>query len=42
MNQLAIKNINTLLNIDKSLFIFNNKEITINMMKLLNMLMKIM
>ena len=31
MNQLAIKNINTLLNIDKkSLFIFNNKEITIN------------
>ena len=31
MNQLALKNINTLLNIDnKSLFIFNNKEITIN------------
>ena len=31
MNQLAIKNINTLLNINKkSLFIFNNKEITIN------------
>ena len=31
MNQLAINNINTLLNIDKeSLFIFNNKEITIN------------
>jgi hypothetical protein len=31
MNQLAIKNINTLLNVDKdSLFIFNNKEITIN------------
>ena len=31
MNQLAIKNINTLLKIDKkSLFIFNNKEITIN------------
>ena len=31
MNQLALKNINTLLNVDKkSLFIFNNKEITIN------------
>ena len=31
MNELALKNINTLLNIDKeSLFIFNNKEITIN------------
>ena len=31
MNQLALKNINTLLNIDKeTLFIFNNKEITIN------------
>ena len=31
MNQLALKNINTLLNIDKNtLFIFNNKEITIN------------
>ena len=31
MNQLALKNINTLLDIDnKTLFIFNNKEITIN------------
>jgi hypothetical protein len=31
MNQLALKNINTLLDVnDKSLFIFNNKEITIN------------
>lgn len=31
MNRLALKNINTLLDVDeKSLFIFNNKEITIN------------
>ena len=31
MNQLALKNINTLLDVnEKTLFIFNNKEITIN------------